>query len=224
MEFAIKNRVQRFIFASTCSNYGKMNNSNGYVDETSPLNPVSLYAELKIKFETAILNGLGKKNGFSPTCLRFATVYGVSPRMRFDLTVNEFTKELALGRELEIFGQQFWRPYCHVSDFSRAILLALETEKEKVAYNVFNVGDTGENYQKGMIVDEIRQVITDSKIKYVQKDEDPRDYRVSFDKIKNKLGFKISKRIPDGIFEVKSLIENRVLLNPDDSKYKNINY
>ena len=222
LEFSIKNKVQRFIFASTCSNYGKMDESNGYVNETSPLNPVSLYAKLKIEFEKTLLNELKNKNGFCPTCLRFATVYGVSPRMRFDLTVNEFTKELALGRELLVFGEQFWRPYCHVSDFSRAILLVLESEKDKVAHNVFNVGETDENYQKGMIIDEILQFIPDAKIKYVRKDEDPRDYRVSFGRIKNLLGFKITKKIPDGILEIKNLVESGVLLNPDDPKFKNI--
>ena len=83
------------------------------------MDPVSLYAELKVKFENVILNEIKKKNNFCPTSLRFATAYGISPRMRFDLTINEFTKELALGRTLEIFGEQLWRPYCHVYDLGR---------------------------------------------------------------------------------------------------------
>jgi len=107
-----------------------------------------------------------------PVCLRFATVYGVSPRMRFDLTVNEFTKELALGRELKVFGEQFWRPYCHVRDFARAIELTLASEPDLVAFNVFNVGDTTENYQKLMIVEEILRLIPDAKVSYVKKIED----------------------------------------------------
>jgi nucleoside-diphosphate-sugar epimerase len=221
MENSHKNSVDKFIFASTCSNYGKMSDTNGYLDETSPLAPVSLYAELKVKFENVILNEFKKNGGFSPTSLRFATVYGISPRMRFDLTVNEFTKELSLGRELEIFGGEFWRPYCHVYDFSRAILLILKSDKEKVAYNVFNVGDTQENYQKQMIIDEIKKFIPDATITYVQKNEDPRDYRVSFEKIKSELGFNISKRVEDGIQEIKLLLDSRVLLNPDDVKYRN---
>ena len=134
--------VSKFLFASTCSNYGKMDDPDAFVDENSKLAPVSLYAELKVKFENYMLNEIKKLDEFSPTSLRFSTVYGLSPRMRFDLTVNEFTKDLALGKELIIFGEQFWRPYCHVKDFSNAFITILKAPKEKVAYNVFNVGDT----------------------------------------------------------------------------------
>lgn len=221
LTLAHKSRVERFIFASTCSNYGKMSDPNGYVEETSKLAPVSLYAELKVKFENVLLNEMKKDDYFCPTSLRFATVYGISPRMRFDLTINEFTKDLVLGRELEVFGQEFWRPYCHVYDFARAMLLVLEADKKKIAYNVFNVGDTKENYQKKMIFDEIQKIIPYAKVKFVQKGEDPRDYRVSFEKIKKELGFKISKRVPDGIKEIKYAIEQKIVLNPDDPKYRN---
>lgn len=221
LDCSLKNNVKRFIFASTCSNYGKMSDPAGYVNERSPLAPVSLYAELKVKFENVILNEIEKKDSFSPTSLRFSTVYGISPRMRFDLTVNEFTKELVLGRELEVFGEQFWRPYCHVYDFARAMHSVLTSDKEKVAYNVFNVGETSENYQKKMIIDEIRKVKPDARVRYVNKNEDPRDYRVSFEKIKKELGFDISRMVPDGIKEIKHLIDLKVFLNPDDIKYKN---
>ncbi len=222
VEQSIANGIERFIFASTCSNYGKMADPESYVTETSPLAPVSLYAELKVKFENFILNEIEQSDSFCPTALRFATVYGVSPRVRFDLTVNEFTKELAMGRSLEVFGKEFWRPYCHVYDFARAMLLVLESDKEKVAYNVFNIGSTGENYQKQMLIDEIIKYIPDANVKYIHKNEDPRDYRVNFDKIKNELGFEISKRVTDGIREIKYLIDHKILLNPDDRKYKNI--
>lgn len=221
LELAHKNKVERFVFASTCSNYGKMVDLNSYVDEKSPLAPVSLYAELKVKFEQELLVRKEGDESFCPTILRFATVYGVSPRMRFDLTVNEFTKELTLGRQLEVFGEQFWRPYCHVYDFARAIALVLESDKQKVAYNIFNVGDTQENYQKQMIIEEIKKVIPTAQVKYVHKNEDPRDYRVSFKKIKEELGFVISRRVPDGIREVKYMVENGLIVNPDDLKYKN---
>jgi nucleoside-diphosphate-sugar epimerase len=221
LDASIDNHVNRFVFVSTCSNYGKMDDINGYVDEKSALHPVSLYAELKVKFEKVILNEIVGKNGFCPISLRFATVYGVSPRMRFDLTVNEFTKDLALKKVLEIFGEQFWRPYCHVRDVCRAIITVLECNKDKVVNNVFNVGDTVENYQKGMIVDEIQKIIPNAKVRYVRKDEDPRDYRVGFSKIAEDLGFKITKRVPDGIKEIKELIDKRILSNPDDAKYRN---
>ncbi len=222
LDISIKNNVERFIFASTCSNYGKMSNQNSFIDENSPLSPVSLYAELKVKFENILINSNSQNDNFCPTALRFATVYGISPRVRFDLTVNEFTKELALGRELEVFGEQFWRPYCHVYDFSRAILLVLNAEKERVSHNVFNVGATNENYTKLMIVEEIKKRLPEAKVKYIHKTEDPRDYRVSFEKIRNEVGFEITRKVPDGIAEVIELINDKVLLNPDDPKYKNI--
>lgn len=221
LELAAARKTKKFVFASTCSNYGKMNGAEAYVDEASPLAPVSLYAELKVKVERAILDGRVRNGDFCPVCLRFATVYGLSPRMRFDLTVNEFTKELALGRELTVFGEQFWRPYCHVRDFSRAIALALAADPDKVAFNVFNVGSTDENYRKSMIIEEIRKLIPDAKVRYVARDEDPRDYRVSFAKIASELGFRISRRVPDGVREIKKLIDDRVLRDPDDARYRN---
>ncbi len=214
--------VSNFIFASTCSNYGKMDDPEAYVDENSRLAPVSLYAELKVKFEKYMLNEMENLDGFSPTSLRFSTVYGLSPRMRFDLTVNEFTKDLALGKELVVFGEQFWRPYCHVKDFSNAFITVLKASDEKVAYNVFNVGNTEENYTKQMIVDEIKKLIPSSKIKYVAKNEDPRDYRVNCDKIKKELGFKISMTVPDGIKEIKRVIQENLIQDPEDQKYYNI--
>ena len=214
--------VSKFIFASTCSNYGKMDDPEAYVNEKSKLAPVSLYAELKVKFEKYMLSEIEKDDKFSPTSLRFSTVYGLSPRMRFDLTVNEFTKDLSLGKELVIFGEQFWRPYCHVKDFSNAFITVLNSPNEKVAYNVFNVGDTNENYQKQMLVDEIIKQIPNAKIKYIHKDEDPRDYKVSFEKIKRELDFNITKTVPDGIRQIIQVIKYNFILDPDNQKYKNI--
>jgi len=218
---ANEHNVTRFVFASTCSNYGKMADPTSYVTEESELNPVSLYAETKVATENFLLNQ-SKENICKPTSLRFSTVYGVSPRMRFDLTVNEFTKELALGRELVVFGEQFWRPYCHVVDLSRSVISVLEADEEKVAFDVFNVGDTKENYTKQMIMKEILKQIPKAKIKYVQKEEDPRDYRVSFEKIKDKLNFKITKTVPEGITQIFNIVKFCILSNVDDQKYKNI--
>lgn len=221
LELAQKHKTGRFVFASTCSNYGKMPDPKGYVNEVSQLAPISLYAELKVGFEKVILEQIKRTDIFSPTILRFATAYGASARIRFDLTVNEFTKELALGRELEVFGEQFWRPYCHVYDLSRAILAVLKSDKKKTAYNVFNAGDTSENYQKQMLVEEIKKLIPNAKVKYVHKNEDPRDYRVNFDKIKTELGFSVSKKVPDGIKEIKYLVDTKAIPDPDAPKYKN---
>lgn len=212
--------VQRFVFASTCSNYGKMEDPNAMVDENSPLRPVSLYAETKVAFEKFLLEQ-DRESSCKPTCLRFSTVYGLSPRPRFDLTVNEFTKELALERELVVFGEQFWRPYCHVKDLARSVVLVLNAPAEKVAFDVFNVGDTDENYQKQMIVEAIVRELPEAKINYVQKDEDPRDYRVSFRKIQQQLGYAVTLTVPDGIRQVLKTVREGFYQNPDDAKYRN---
>lgn len=212
--------AKRFVFASTCSNYGKMGDPESYVDEESVLAPVSLYAETKVDVERFLLDQ-PRSMTCKPTSLRFSTVYGLSPRPRFDLTVNEFTKELALGRELVVFGEQFWRPYCHVVDLSRSVIAALQAPEEKVAFDIFNVGDTSENYQKQMIVDEILKQIPEAKIQYVQKKEDPRDYRVSFEKIADQLDFSITKKVPDGIFQIIQVVKDGFIPDPDKQEYRN---
>ncbi|MBD3402374.1 NAD-dependent epimerase/dehydratase family protein [candidate division GN15 bacterium] len=218
---ALSAGVRRFVFASTCSNYGKMPDPTGYVDETAALNPISLYAELKVAFEQRLL-GLGRPD-VEPVCLRFATVYGLSPRPRFDLTVNEFTRDLTLGRRLEIYGEKFWRPYCHVHDLARACVMAIEAPSELVAYEAFNVGDTRENYQKQGLVELILEQLPDQgdMVAYVSRDEDPRDYRVRFGKIRETIGFTISRRVPDGIREIISAIRTGLVLEPDHPRYSN---
>ncbi len=222
LELAKKHKMPRFIFASTCSNYGRMKDGDGFVDENSPLNPISLYAELKVAFEKTLLEDGDHRKGFAPTVLRFSTVFGLSPRMRFDLTVNEFTKELALGRELVVYGENYWRPYCHAGDFSNAILAVLRAPEETVAYNVFNVGDFSQNYTKKMLVEELLSQIPSARVRYVKVGEDPRDYRVVFDKIKTMLGFRIAKTVPEGMQEILSCIQQDLFANPDDPIYYNV--
>lgn len=212
--------IKRFVFASTCSNYGKML-QDGYVEENSLLNPVSLYAKLKVDFEKYIL-AADTRSDFAPVILRFATAFGISSRMRFDLTVNEFVKESCMGRELVVFGEKFWRPYCHVHDLSRGCISVLEADKELVKKDVFNVGSTGENYQKQQLVELINRRIPELKVKFVHKDEDLRDYRVNFDKISKRLSFKITKTVSDGIDELITLIKSGMIKDPDDSIYRNV--
>jgi nucleoside-diphosphate-sugar epimerase len=213
--------VQRFVFASTCSNYGKMPNPDSFVTETSELRPVSLYAELKVKFEKYLLEER-KDSKICSTALRFSTVYGFSPRIRFDLTVNEFTRNATIHGEQEIWGAQFWRPYCHVDDLARSVVLVLESEKEKVRANVFNVGTTEENYNKGMIIEEVCKVVPGVKVNYVEMNEDPRDYRVNFDKIRDELGYNITKRLPDGVKEIYTLLSTGIVTDSFAQKFRNI--
>ncbi len=218
---AIQSGVKRFVFASTCSNYGKMDTNDSFVDETSPLRPVSFYAELKVGFENYLLAAYG--GNFAPTVLRFATAYGLSPRPRFDLTVNEFTRELTLSRRLEVYGRQFWRPYVHARDLAVACITLLETETEKVAGQAFNIGGTDENYQKETLVAMIIKELGagGDNVIYVQRDEDPRDYRVNFDKARRQLGFELSRSVRDGIREIIGAITSGIIVDPDSKLYRN---
>ena len=218
---AEKAGVKRFVFASTCSNYGKMPDPDSFVIETSALNPVSLYAELKVKFEKFLLEER-KDSAICSTALRFSTVYGFSPRIRFDLTVNEFTRNATIKGEQEIWGAQFWRPYCHVNDLARSVVLVLETAEEKVRANVFNVGSNEENYNKGMIIEEVCKVVPNVKVHYVEMNEDPRDYRVNFNKITNELGFTITKKVPEGIEEIYRLLKTGIITDSFAQKFRNI--
>ncbi len=211
--------VRRFVFASTCSNYGKME-GEGFVDESSPLRPVSLYAQQKVRMEELLL-GHPLDAAMAATSLRFATAYGLSPRPRFDLTVNEFTREVVLGRTLEIFGEQFWRPYCHVVDLARACRLVLEADRELVAGEVFGVGVTDENYQKAGIAELLRDLKPDADIRFVRRDEDPRDYRVDFSKIARVLGFEATRTVRDGVAEYADAISRRLISDPDSPRYRN---
>jgi nucleoside-diphosphate-sugar epimerase len=220
--------VQRLVFASTCSNYGRMTDPTVPITETGELRPVSLYAEQKVGMEKLILGAVNEipptppPTRLKPTCLRFATVYGVGRRMRFDLTVNEFTRELWADRELEVFGEQFWRPYIHVRDAARAVRTVLEAPAEKVANNVFNAGRSGENYRKLDLVQEIGRQIDRGKVSYVKREEDPRDYKVSFDKIRAELGFETLMTVPDGIAEIIAALDAEAFADPFDARYKNI--
>jgi nucleoside-diphosphate-sugar epimerase len=212
--------VGRFVFASTCSNYGKMKDPNQYVDEESELCPVSLYAETKVAVENALLES-GHNHGWFPTPLRFSTVYGVSPRMRFDLTVNEFTMEMLTRKHLKVFGEQFWRPYIHVCDAARAIQLVLSMPAATVSGCVFNVGATDQNFQKQQLVELIRPYAPDAVVEFVHKAEDPRDYRVSFARITKQLGFKTTRTVAQGISEVARLVKENVVGNLADKRYRN---
>jgi nucleoside-diphosphate-sugar epimerase len=211
--------VSRFVFASTCSNYGKMKDV-AYVDETSELSPVSLYAETKVAVEQALLQSAGR-DGWCPTPLRFATIFGVSSRMRFDLTVNEFTMEMITKKHLKVFGEQFWRPYVHVRDAARGIQLVLNSETSKVCGTVFNVGATDQNFQKQQLVEMIQPYAPDAIVEYVRKAEDPRDYRVSFSRISDQLKYKITRTVAQGIEEVAKLVTSNVINRFDDPRYAN---
>jgi nucleoside-diphosphate-sugar epimerase len=212
--------AERFIFASTCSNYGRTGQPEVPIDEDARLAPVSLYAEQKVEVEQRLLSQFD--GGLHVTCLRFATLYGVAPRMRFDLTVNEFTRDLWADRVLDVFGERFWRPYVHVRDAARAVRLVLESPLRRVDRAVFNVGHSDENYRKVDIVEEIRRQIHTGTVRYVSRPEDPRDYRVSFERIHAVLGFSPRTRVPDGIAETVSALSEGRFGDPFDPIYSNL--
>ena len=151
--------------------------------------------------EQALLN-MKDANRFSSTILRFSTAFGLSPRMRFDLTVNEFTRTLFLGEELLVYDAHTWRPYCHVQDFAEVIRRVLEAPAERVRGCVFNAGGDVNNFTKQMIVDAVLSQQADARVKYEKSGGDPRNYRVDFQRIRKTLYFEPEWTIPDGIREL----------------------
>jgi len=211
------NEIKKFIFASTCSVYGA--SGDKIIDENSPTNPVSLYAETKIDAEKELLALLDKKP--SLTILRFGTAYGLSPRMRFDLVINSLTKKALQDKEIKIFGGEQWRPFVHIYDISRAIKMILEADNNIVNGEIFNVGATKENYRMREIGNIIKELVPDTNVEVVKQIKDKRSYRVSFKKIESTLGFKNEKTLKNGIIEIKDAIESGKITNPDDPVYYN---
>jgi nucleoside-diphosphate-sugar epimerase len=179
--------INRFVFTSTCSNYGLMPDDTPAAED-SALNPQSLYAVTKVAYEKEILKAAPEVD-YCPVILRLSTAFGISERMRFDLTISEFTREMAMGRELVVYDENTWRPYCHTQDISEAILRVLESPEAKVRGEVFNVGGEKGNYTKKMIVEEILKQIPDGRVVSKGGGSDPRNYRVSFGKIRSALDF-----------------------------------
>ena len=203
----------RVVFVSTCSNYGLIK-SDELADETYPLSPLSLYAKSKVAAEQHLLASRGKVD-YTPTILRFATAFGLAPRMRFDLTVNEFTRDLALGRELLVFDAHTWRPYCHVRDFARLIQQVIEAPRAKIAFEVFNAGGEVNNFTKQGIVDTILALLPDAKVRYQEHGSDPRNYRVNFGKVRGVLGFEPEYTVEFGVKELLNALREHVFDRAD---------
>ena len=216
IDLCARNNIERFIFISTCSNYGLITDDE-LANEDFELNPLSLYAKSKVNAEKYILSLKGKTE-MHPTILRFATAFGLSPRMRFDLTISEFIRELTMGNELLVYDTHTWRPYCHIQDFAKLIQMVIETPKEKVSFEVFNAGGDMNNATKQMIVDKILEKIPNGKVRYQEHGNDPRNYRVNFEKVQSVLGFEPLYTIQDGIEELIDAMYNHVFNNVDKNR------
>ena len=223
-EFATKNlvnicknkKVIRFIFASTCSNYGS---SQNVVNESSPVMPLSLYSECKVNSEKFILD---QNNDIFETCvLRFATAHGLSPRMRFDLLVQEFMRDAIVDKKISIFGADFWSPLVHVEDMADACISAIDASSQLISGQIYNVGNDKENYTKIKLAEIIKEFITDVEIEIIKSKKDPRNYKVSFEKIKNSLNFEPKYTVRDSVIEILNDIQSGKI-DPRDSEFSNM--
>lgn len=213
--------ARRFVLASTYSNYG-VTSSDRPVDEGSPLNPQSLYAETKIAAEQLLLERVSGSR-CAPIIPRFTTLFGVSPRTRFDLIVNQFVLEALTRRRLVIYEGNNRRAFVHVRDAVRALLLMADVPIEVVSGQIFNVGDDRANLTKTEIVEMVRAAIPDTDVEYrdLTFGGDMRDVAVSCAKIARALGFRAGISVQDGIREVRDAIRDGVIYDPTSPRYRN---
>jgi len=216
MELCRAKGIKRFVFASTCSVYGV---SKQVSQETSALNPVSLYAKTKIDSENILLRARSDK--FMPTILRLATVFGPSRRLRFDLVVNTFVAKALTAGSLEVYGGNQWRPFVHVHDVARAIHRVLTSKITSVAGEIFNVGSNSQNFRIADIGEKVAALIPGTTVHNRGDVVDPRDYRVSFDKITKQLGFRCEKSVDDGIRELTAEIRSRPAIDVASEQFNN---
>lgn len=214
LEMLKRVHVRGFIFISTCSNYGV---ANGVANEESELQPLSLYAKTKVGIERYLMESV---NWVDWGICRLSTVYGVSPRMRFDLTVNDFTLKALTEKQLKIFLPYTYRPYIHVSDAANVITTFIE-QFGQVKNEVFNVGFEGENHQKMHIAESIKHFLPEFEIAIEDKGADLRDYRVDFSKLKTRLKIERTITLDDGIREIVDLIKGGSIKDWRDPKYYN---
>ncbi len=218
-EVAKGHGVNRFIFASTCSVYGA---SDEVLDECSSLKPVSLYARSKIACER-ILETLAD-DSFAPVYLRIGTIYGLSGRTRFDLVVNLLSAKALVDREITVAGGDQWRPFVHVDDAAEAVLQTLEAPLPVVRNQVFNVGSDDQNYTIMQIGELIHRLVPSARLVSWDRDGDRRNYRVSFSKIHNRLGFAPRWTVEQGVRQVLEAIRSGRVADYRDAKYSNVKF
>ncbi len=220
---AVELGIQRIVFASSYSNYG-VSAGGGPVTEESVLNPQSLYAETKIAAERYLL--AQADNACAPLLFRFATLYGISPRTRFDLIVNQFVYEAFTKRQLLIYQRGYSRSFVHVRDVIKGIILGLQAEEGKIRGQIYNLGTNQGNHTKDEVVALVLKRLPETTVQY--KDltfgGDMRDITVSFDKIQTQLGFETSYTVDDGVREVLNALQTGLIRNPGDQRYRNAQF
>jgi nucleoside-diphosphate-sugar epimerase len=193
--------VRQFLFASTCSVYGA---SDFLMDEHAQVAPISLYAQTKIDSEELLLDACS--SDFHPTILRLATLFGISPRPRFDLVINLLTARAVRSGRITIFNEEQWRPFMHVSDAARAFLACLQANHiDVVSGEVFNAGSNWLNHRLSRVAAEISRIVPTVEVDRIAN-EDRRNYRVSFDKIHTRLGFACERNLEEGIREIAEMV------------------
>jgi nucleoside-diphosphate-sugar epimerase len=215
--------VDRFVFTSSYSNYA-LSSDGRPLNEESPLNPQSLYAETKVFAEKYLLAQDG--NACAPLVFRLASLYGLSPRPRFDLIVNQFVYEAYTKRELLIYQRGYSRSFLHVRDAVEGICKGLQASLDTVRRQIFNLGCDDGNFTKDEIVAFILKRLPETSIRY--KDMtfggDMRDLNVSFDKVKTKLGFSARYTADDGVREILHALRDGMISNPQDERYRNARF
>ncbi|MBU1632522.1 MAG: NAD-dependent epimerase/dehydratase family protein [Nanoarchaeota archaeon] len=214
-------QINRLVYASSCSVYGT-SKGDDLLSESSFLNPVSLYAKMKIASENALL-GM-KDDNFLPTILRLGTVFGPSYRSRFDLVVNLLTAKAIKENKITIFGGNQWRPNVHVEDVADTIIKVLKSPIEKVGGEIFNVGMEENNFTINNIGSQIEKIVPRAELVIEEKLADQRDYKVDFSKLRNTLKIKMKKSVTNGIIEIKTLLESNPNMDYKDKKYSNIQF
>jgi len=217
-EVASAHGVSRLIFASSCSVYGA---NNEIVNEESVFNPQSLYARTKMASE-AILSELS--GDLCITYMRFATIYGISGRTRFDLVVNLLAAKAIRDKKITVFGSDQWRPFVHVEDVASALLLAVEAPEEKVSNVAFNVGSNEQNCTLGDLALRIQAMVPDAEIVTDDTVTDKRNYRVNFDRISKVLGFHPAWTLERGIQQVLDVVRSNQIGDYNDVSFSNLRF
>ncbi len=210
--------VPRFIYASSCSVYGAAG-GDGFVSETSPTNPQTAYADCKVKVETDVSAMADAQ--FHPTFLRNATAYGASPRMRFDIVLNNLSGLAWTTREIKMVSDGTpWRPLVHILDISKAVACALEAPVEAVHNQIFNVGRSDANYRVREIAEVVAATFPGCSLSFGKNDADNRSYRVSFDKINSQLpGFACEWDLKRGAEELRDVFE-RIQMTTEQFEFR----